>query len=135
MSAVAEKTIPSKFPSHPDGVEDGLLVVLMCLPNQKARFFVSDVLIGYEKPTSRHFRWLIDQIDAADPEHVAYFAPNFELHRAKEAFLKVASSPGTGVAPTVDGYEPKHIRVQKRVVVPKPKKKLVLKRGQKVRVR
>jgi hypothetical protein len=77
---------------------------------------------------------LIDQIDAADPEHVEHFAPNFELHRAKEAFLKVASSPGTGVAPTVDGYT-KPVRVQKRMTIPKPKKKLVLKRGQKVRVR
>jgi len=140
VTAVAEKTIPSKFPAHPDGVEDALMVVLMCLPNQKARFFVSDLLVGYDKATSRHFRWLVDQIDAADPEQLEHFAPNFELHHAKEVLEKHASSPGTGVEPTVDGFverkAPKRIRVQepKRVVIPKPKK-IVFKRGTKVRVR
>ena len=133
MTAVAEKTIPSKFPAHPEGIEDAFMAVLMCLPNQTARFFASDVLVGYDQPTSRHFRWLIDQIDAATPDQIAHFAPNFELHRAKEAFEKHASSPGTGIAPVVDGLvvEPKRLVIKKT----KKSKKLVFKRGTKVRVR
>jgi hypothetical protein len=128
MAGEPAKHIPSKFPTLPEDCDRALLVVLMTLPNQKARYYASDVMIGYEPWNRRHLRWLVDQIDKTDPATMEVLDPHFDLQRVRKVLDKEASSPGTGVEPVVDGLpEQWRSRTPKRVKVPKknpPKIKL-----------
>jgi hypothetical protein len=128
MAVAPTKYIPSKFPALPEDCDRALLVVLMTLPNQKARYYVNDVMIGYEPWNRRHLRWVVDQIDKVDPASIERLDPHFTLQRARKVLDREAASPGTGVEPTVDGLpEQWRSRTPKRVKVPKktpPKIKL-----------
>ena len=117
------KAIPVRPPVQPGDCEKALFTVLYALPNQRARYYASDVLVGYAPRSSRHFRWLIDEIDAADKPLLECLDPHFDLLRARKALEPYASSKGTGIAPVVDGLveTPRAIKVPKKVRV-KPRK-------------
>ncbi|KKL67769.1 hypothetical protein LCGC14_2131650 [marine sediment metagenome] len=70
-----------------DRLNKALLVVLMCLPHQKARYLASDMLMPSAPRDPKKLRWLVKMIDAADPEDLAVLDPHFDLQRARHILL------------------------------------------------